>query len=556
MKDNISQVINFLKEKPEGKKYTIFRWSDKNFSMIKQIEEFILRNNHKVHLYRYQGALWRIFFDSKKGMLIKEKMDRYGLRVHLSQFITLKKQLKNGETKNIPLPFDIALPLCRANPDSLIPEIKQIFCSPTILPDGTVLQKAGYDAERQVLMAFEEGAFNKVSENPTITDAIAARTRIEYIFGEVDFVSPRDKSVGLALLLTMLMKPYFEGGTPAFGVSSFAAESGKTKLIQICSQIITGKEVSAVTFPSNSLELRMSLLAWLKQGERCILIDNVENTPVCGDALCTVLTSPSYTYRRIGSSDALGVSTKESVITVTGNNLVVKGDLTTRMLMCHLKSPHPNPEKRPRKRDIDEIVRKQRNQCIVDAITLVKAFIEVKDREKLPNPAPSRFRDWELIRKTVIWIDGEDPFASSQKLVKEDPVIELLAPVLGGLLTVFGWEGFTAKDILGALAGNEFQEIKEPLEDFMGHSFTEKRDFDTRLFSRKFSQFEGRIFVDVPMKLKDEFGNPKHKFVKDSGSVRDIQTFDIQFMVCRKGNPKKWAFKKTGSQPDKHKSNL
>src|SRR4029453_5605304 len=91
------------------------------------------------------------------------------------------------------------------------------------------------------------------------------------------------------------------------------------------------------------------LLPILMQGDQMVPIDNVTR-PIGGDALCTILTEPTWQNRALGQSRNVSVNTNV-LLTAAGNNLAFAGDMTRRALLCRMDARMESPEGRSFKRD-------------------------------------------------------------------------------------------------------------------------------------------------------------------------------------------------------------
>ena len=78
------------------------------------------------------------------------------------------------------------------------------------------------------------------------------------------------------------------------------------------------------------------------RGDPIIAIDNCE-LPVEGELLNSALTQPRVTLRILGYSKGITVRSA-ALITATGNNLIVKGDLIRRTLISRLDPKCERPE--------------------------------------------------------------------------------------------------------------------------------------------------------------------------------------------------------------------
>ena len=102
------------------------------------------------------------------------------------------------------------------------------------------------------------------------------------------------------------------------------------------------------------------------------MIDNVERA-FASDALCSILTEPVFKDRVLGVSRTASAPTCTTWC-VTGNNLTIAGDLTTRMLVCRIDPECERPEEREFKVNLHEEVPKRRAELAVAALTIIRGY--------------------------------------------------------------------------------------------------------------------------------------------------------------------------------------
>lgn len=88
----------------------------------------------------------------------------------------------------------------------------------------------------------------------------------------------------------------------------------------------------------------------------------------------------------------------------TGNNLVVAGDLTTRIVPCNLDPQMEHPEEREFKRNLHEWIPVHRPRLIQMILIMLRAYI-VAGKPKQPIKNFARFEDWSgPVRSALIWL--------------------------------------------------------------------------------------------------------------------------------------------------------
>ena len=162
-------------------------------------------------------------------------------------------------------------------------------------------------------------------------------------------------------------------------------------------------------------------------GTRIIAIDNVQ-LPLGSAFLCSSLTQATVSPRILGKSESVLVPNR-FLITATGNNIVLAGDLNRRSLLCRLD---PRCE-RPELREFDfEPVRRAmelRPQLVTAALTILRAFKLCG--KPSGRPALGSFEQWSaLIRDAMFWVGIEDPTGTIETIRASDPELRALTSVM------------------------------------------------------------------------------------------------------------------------------
>ncbi len=150
-----------------------------------------------------------------------------------------------------------------------------------------------------------------------------------------------DRSVALSGILTAVVRRSLRTA-PLHAYTAPTAGSGKTKLVDISSVIATGREAGVVAM-GNPEELEKRLVSLLLGGY-AVAIDNV-NGNLYSDLLCQMLTQTMVRPRILGKSETPEMPTNV-MVTATGNNLVLVGDMTRRAIRCRLDAQVERPELR------------------------------------------------------------------------------------------------------------------------------------------------------------------------------------------------------------------
>lgn len=300
-----------------------------------------------------------------------------------------------------------------------LPRLWSAISSPTLRPDGTVLQLPGYDKVTQSWYDPCGIEFPEIPESPNHADAKAALHKLEKAFSTFPFDSASDKAVALALVLTALVRRSLPSA-PLGAITAPVMASGKTLLADCIAILATGVSAPAMKYADTDEEATKTMLAVLAEGDQVVLIDNIER-PLEGDTLCAVLTQESYRQRVLGRTEMMTVPTT-TLFLATGNHLVIAGDLRTRALLCRIDPKVERPEERQFGTELRTWMTNKRPELVAAGLTIMRAFIATKQEVKDFCPTWGRFEHWsDMVRAPLIWLGCEDPCATLKNLEKEDP---------------------------------------------------------------------------------------------------------------------------------------
>lgn len=360
------------------------------------------------------------------GAVVITPFDRSTMRVRLTETVRYERLDKRSE-EFVPVncPGDLAdAMLASAGNWPTIPALLGVVEAPTLRPDGSVLDQPGYDAASGLY--FDDGGltFPPVPTAPTPEATLAALEVLKRPFVDIPFKTPADRSVAVACTLTTLTRRSMRAA-PAFGFTAPKMGAGKTLTASVVSYIATGRAPAMMSQADDAESERKRLFAVLMEGASLAVIDNVERS-FASDALCSILTEPVFKDRVLGVSRTASAPTCTTWC-VTGNNLTIAGDLTTRMLVCQIDPECERPEEREFKVNLHEAVPRQRAELAAAALTIVRGFIAAGS----PRPAVptfGRFEQWqEWCRFPLIWLGMADPCETRAALENRDPVRERLA---------------------------------------------------------------------------------------------------------------------------------
>jgi putative DNA primase/helicase len=300
--------------------------------------------------------------------------------------------------------------------ESKLRPLTAVIEAPTLRADGSILDLPGYDAETGLLYV-PKGVYPPVPQEPTKEDAKQALKRLEAHIDLFPYVTAVDRSVALAAVLTGPVRRSL-AKAPMFGMDATAAGSGKSMLVDYVCIIATGVPVPVFSQGSDEAETEKRLHGALLAGHPFVSFDNVTH-PVEGNALCQAITQESMEVRPLGTSETRTVPTSTTFFT-TGNGLVVREDMTRRVLVCQLDPAMERPELREFSFDPLKVAKEQRSRLLVDALTVLRAHHLARDggtKSKRFN-----FNEWSaMVADALTWLGYADPAQAMDRTRANDP---------------------------------------------------------------------------------------------------------------------------------------
>jgi hypothetical protein len=414
-------------------------------------------NQRLVHIEPREASL----AGSSGGLMIRDVSD-YRLREYMVEHIAFRRMTAKDE-------LDTAAPtlihakhlLARSDKWRLRP-LRAIVEAPTMRADGTVLQHDGYDNVSGIIASFGGLTFPHIPDAPTRDDAMSALALLKapialFPFVEDDGGPPgasASRSVLLSAILTALCRRSLRSA-PLHAFTAPTMGTGKSLLADVVSIIATGRSATVISQGKNEEEDEKRLLAILMQSDPIIVLDNIER-PLSGDALASILTQETWASRLLGQSRQVSVSTNALFI-ATGNNISIKGDMSTRILICRLDAGVESPETRAFHGDLRGEVRESRPALVAAGLTILRAF-QVAGRPELHRLQPfGRFETWsDMVRGALVWLGEADPCLSRSFVEQRDMARDEHRMLLDALLSTFGVGTiFQAKDLLKGLHDDE-----------------------------------------------------------------------------------------------------
>jgi len=383
--------------------------------------------------------------------------------------------------------------------DSGLPVLDAVLTAPCLdLRTGRIVEADGYDPKSHLLLVMgETDGWKSVPDQPALD---AVKESIDVIwrpFAAFPFAESVDRAVMLAAIFTTVLRPVL-ATAPAFAFTAPTAGSGKTLIARSLSAL-AGLATPTVLpgTDGDDTELRKRLLGIGRQGDAVAVLDNLVGV-FTSDCLCAWLTAEAYSDRPLGVTGNITVPTRALII-LTGNNLVMKGDLCRRVLSCRIDPQMETPWRRSFGLDPVQYCKVNRLKVVHAAITIARYYLGKS------NPLTDRtasFEGWsDSVRRIVAGIgldelmDVCDPTTAIDKSYNEDPETAKLASFLEVHHDTFGNRGVTSRDIVKDATdiSTGGDPVNEALHDIVNEIAGERNVINPRRLGRWIEKNQGRI---------------------------------------------------------------
>ena len=417
----------------------------------------------------------------------------------LSRVARFERSVRDNEFRRIDCPPDVANKLLARSSWTLRP-LLNVITAPTVRQDGSVLSDPGYDEVTKLLFESCGVTFGNVLSNPSRNDAKAAIAVLRELVSTFPFVAPEDLAVALSGIITALLRPTLRAA-PAHTFSAPAAGTGKSLLVDVIAIIATGSPCPVQAQGATKEEADKRIGSALLAGDVIISIDNC-SMPLGGDTLCQALTQDVVSTRILGKSKMV-MAPAGSFICATGNNLRISGDLTRRALLAALDARVEHPELRRFPRDALQYAESQRSNCVVAALTIVRAYKLAGNPTFKGKQAPlGSFEQWSTtVRDAIMWAGGADPCETMKRARDSDPEREQITALITGWQEVVGKKAVTLKELCyRALAdGKATETLKQSMLTIAGEAQAiNPRRLAAYLARNQDRIIDGKCIVKVP----------------------------------------------------------
>lgn len=304
---------------------------------------------------------------------------------------------REPEPRRVDCPGRIMGMIAGVGGTKILNPLESIIECPSMRPDGTIIEKPGYDRATGYFLASNMALPHLGSF--TLERALQAYIYLRDVFGPTEGVWPdghlhagqpvygfpwrrgwEETIVPIALCMSLVLRPAY-GCCPAFVIDASTPGSGKGKIVSIASIIATGEEPARAGWPSNPEEQQKVIGSYAAMAPPLIAWDNVRGMIHHPDLECGLTATPIYTFRVLGFSQMLPLPFR-CICTFTGNNVGLGGDMPRRCIVCRLEPHTECPDKLDatcfRHPFIEQYVRDNRAKIIAALLTIARAYVLAK----------------------------------------------------------------------------------------------------------------------------------------------------------------------------------
>jgi hypothetical protein len=468
-------------------------------------------------------------------------------RIRTVRFATLKERLsaiadfqkwssKSKEWVPARPDGDVVAALLERGEWAGVPSLRAIVETPTLRPDGSILQgEPGYDAATRLLYA-PNAAFPLVPDQPTQADARKAYAMLVDLLA--DFPHEDDerdskgrlvkagshKAVAIAHAGTLVGRAAItNSGIPMFVYDANTRGSGKTLQTDFVALTTTGRPMPRMTYPHSDEELEKLLAGYALRGATLFCLDNVTR-PLGGGPLDKILTARDLVELRVLGRNYVPTLIWLAVASATGNNVGFQADTSRRVLVSRLESLETRPETRTdfKQTDLLGYVLANRPAIVVALLTILRAYF-VAGRPDMGCGTWGSFEQWAaLIAQAIVFAGGADPMRARAE-ADANPEEDAFAAFLRAMQRKLAADGherdtFAAADVkewlypeLSRPTDDLAREVREAVETLCGRA---PPSAVSNVLGLKLRKYRDRVF---------EVGDTRLRLIKDGEHAKSAR---------------------------------
>ncbi len=267
----------------------------------------------------------------------------------IERYVAFFKRTRRKDTEVVEVPKRLPGPYVTHYLDyskSRLPCVSALATMPLVLSNGQLLTKNGLDRARRIVFRIDPKIVELMPAAPPEDDAV--EHAIKFLTDEwlVDVQTDYPgKCVLIALALSIIERDLL-AERPAFFITAGKRGGGKTTVMNMIALAVLGKRAPAMSWSRVEEERRKSIFAALLQSVPLIVWDNI----AAGSALSCPVVEKALTASEMEDRVLKELRNERvastAIMAFTGNNILPKGDLASRVLMARITVNRPDPENR------------------------------------------------------------------------------------------------------------------------------------------------------------------------------------------------------------------
>jgi putative DNA primase/helicase len=332
-------------------------------------------------------------------------------------------------------PHDIAATILARKGEWKFPSLAGIITTPTMRPDGTILDQPGYDPAT-CLMLVNPPQMPPIPDAPTREQAKIALALYDELLVEFPFVDKVSRAVALSAFITAVVRGAFPVA-PMHAMSAPDVGAGKSYILNLIAYILTGNPMPVITVGPSVEEMEKRLGSALLAGQSLITLDNVSGV-LKSDNLGQIIEQPRPQVRILGRSEMPIIDTRSTSLFANGTGFTLGGDLWRRVLVARMDPKVDHPELREFKQNPVAMVMADRGAYIAAALIICRGYIAAGSPDRA-MPQLASFGGWsDIVRSALMWMGEVDPVTSMMTSRADDPERVALRELLAAWSTVVG----------------------------------------------------------------------------------------------------------------------
>jgi hypothetical protein len=297
-------------------------------------------------------------------------------------------------------------------------------------------------------------------------DAARAAQRLLDVVPDFQWKGDADRSVWVALILTLMGSQLYAGPHPAFVMTAKHRGAGKTLLAQVAIAIATmgPPDHASTDWPDDDAETAKRLGASALAGDSVCLWDNLKR-PISGACIEQFVTSSKVKVRILGRSEMPAVAYRPVHI-FTMNTARGSEDMAERCLTVTLAST--SGRRNQQFDDLPSALLEQRVDLYMAGTTILAAWLQARARgEKVTRIPSGSFDEWgAVVQAACVYAGLRDPKETQAAL--NGPRDEAYAEAIEQLLRFQNdWPGrfneWSAADLKAVLDDPKWSELEQAL---------------------------------------------------------------------------------------------